>query len=81
MRFDVGSGHSTYSLTLVGVAPDDLMFADEEVAHVPLKGRERRAPLGGGHRESRLSEAIKGGDKTAQTVKWSVDLWRSASWL
>ncbi|AUX44433.1 uncharacterized protein SOCE26_058970 [Sorangium cellulosum] len=77
MHFDVDDGKNTYAMTLVGVAPDDLMFADEEVTFEPTNGdAPTRRALGGGHRESRLPDAINAGDITAKTVKWSVDRWR-----
>lgn len=75
--FDIKGGKNTYAMTLVGVAPDDLMFSDEEVTHEPTNGAPpKRRVLGGGHRESRLDEAITEGNKTAQTVKWNLDRWR-----
>ncbi len=77
MTFDIDTGINSYNLTLIGVAPDDLLFADEEVKHQPKLGPERATRLGGGHRESRLSEAIRGNDLTARTVKWTVDRWRT----
>jgi predicted ATPase len=74
--FDIQGGRSTYAMTLAGVPPDDLMFAEEEVTYEPSKSPPRPRVLGGGHRESRLHEAISAGDKTAQTVKWNIDRWR-----
>jgi predicted ATPase len=76
MYFDIASGKNTYAMTLIGVAPDDLMFADEEVTFEPTKAKPKQTVLGGGHRESRLPETVDSGNKTAQPVKWSLDRWR-----
>jgi predicted ATPase len=76
MYFDVAGGKNTYAMTLVAVAPDDLMFSDEEVTHEKTRGAPKQYVLGGGHRESRLDDAIVQDNKTAQTVKWNLDRWR-----
>jgi len=78
MEFDTTNGKNTYKLSLIGVAPDDLMFADEEVSFTPATTGSTPKPshLGGGHRESRLPDAVNAGNITARTVKWTVDRWR-----
>jgi predicted ATPase len=78
VHFDVTGGENTYAMTLVTVAPDDLMFSDEEVTHQrTVRSQAERYPLlEGGHRESRLDRAIADGNKTAETVKYNLDRWR-----
>lgn len=77
MHIDISSGNNTYAMTLMAVAPNDLMFAEELVTFTqsnPLKS-PRETLLGGGHRESRLLDFISN-DATARTVKWTIDRWR-----
>lgn len=77
MTFESDQGaHDEYRFSLVGVAPDDLMFADEVVSHRPAKSKQRALQFGGGHRESKLDEGIRKNDTTSRTVKWSIDRWR-----
>ncbi|HEX4516823.1 MAG TPA: AAA family ATPase [Polyangiaceae bacterium] len=69
-------GANSYGFELTAVAPDRLVFADEIVTHRPPSGPERKASMGGGHRESELADAVSAGETTAKTVKWSLDRWR-----
>lgn len=77
MHFDIPKGSNTYEITLTGIAPNDLMFADEQVtyAHINSPKDPKITSFPGGHRESRLSEFVAM-DNTSRTVKWSIDRWR-----
>jgi predicted ATPase len=78
-EFETDDYVNWYSAHLGYVSVDTLAFNDEEIRSVrrgsSVTGRPRS--LGVSHRESALKKAAEAGDRTAKTLKWLMDHWRS----
>lgn len=80
--FHSDTGANRYSVTLVAVAPDTLIFSEERIEWLPAGGAPKQFVFEGGGRETQLAEVIDvstptSKSKTAQTIKYRLDRFRS----
>ncbi|MCP4695541.1 MAG: AAA family ATPase [Gammaproteobacteria bacterium] len=68
MQADIEFEEGAYSLKLADAAPDTLIFTDERIVVQREKNCSQSQDIGAGHKESRLKEKDRDGDRTCKAI-------------